>query len=237
MIDGSYDRVLFDDRVLHPAALRVRGTRDLVERVLQSLGTNRRLDQLIIWGHGGPGVQDVGPPMRGGKTTAVTGRLDDRVSNVLAIEHGHLRDRASLARLCGRFAAAATVDLHGCNVALHHAGRELIRQLADLWQVRVRAALTVQPSDRLDRYFGQVIEASPRRAHGARVHPVPLGLPAIAEPDVGILTRFPETFLGPLAEWAGKRPTQPSPTPAPPPVRSVLPARCAGAAGSPAHDD
>lgn len=162
---------LATDRRIHPGAIIADSVLVMVSGILNRLGRTSQIDRLIIWGHGRPGVQAIGAGDDLWNNQMIPGVLGvHRVSGLL--------HRGELVRLRKRFAPGAVVELHGCNVAQHHRGRELLRQLSDLWGVRVRAALLEQPSDRPNRFFGPVIEAYHPRAHHARVRLTTVGVPA-----------------------------------------------------------
>lgn len=156
--------VLGFDRYIHDPKNTViaRSIPDMVNQILAKLGSDT-IERLTIWGHGEPGRQGVG---------AGDSRFDDTSLGLLmAVVDGRLAESASLARLCHHFSWDATVDLHGCNIALHHSGRQLLRALSDLWHVPVRGGVDVQRSHWDDRFNGPVIEASPGEdGHHSRVH-------------------------------------------------------------------
>jgi hypothetical protein len=172
VIDASSDdidrafggSVLAYDRQIHGKSYITAG--NVSEMVDKILGKLRRepLHRLTIWGHGGPGQQGVGAGnSRFGNGDAARGLL-------ICVVNGRLSQRSTLARLCGKFSWDARVDLHGCNVARGHSGRQLLRALCDLWQVPVRGGVNVQDSHADDRFDGPVIEAYPRAGRGSSVH-------------------------------------------------------------------
>ena len=123
-----------------------------------SSGSSARIHQpgetignLVIWGHGRPGLQGMGTGID------LEHPLRDH-SRIIALDGGgRLWNLADLSRLCGRFSPQALVELHGCQVARHHRGQELLRALSDLWGVTVEADNADQPSDRANRYFSGVV--------------------------------------------------------------------------------
>jgi len=152
------------DRYLHGKHyITARSVPEMVDRILSKLGSES-LERLTIWGHGAPGRQGMGA----GDSRFNIGWAS--LGILICVVNGQVSESASLRRLCGRFSWDGRVDLHGCNVALHHSGRHLLRALCDLWQVPVRAGVNFQHSHDDDRFDGPVIEAFPRQGHGSRVH-------------------------------------------------------------------
>ncbi len=154
VIDSSDDSVLAYDRQIHernfvPAANVV----EMVDGVLRKLG-RQTLERLTIWGHGYPGVQIIG--------NGNNGSIDSSEGKYLFCDaSGNLRNRTTLARLCGKFSWDGRVDLHGCNVGAQHSGRQLLRALAELWGVPVRAGVLSQYSHVNNRYDGPMVQAWP----------------------------------------------------------------------------
>jgi len=171
------DVALATDRKIHPGALVVLSAREMVDCVLARAG-RREIHRLIIWGHGCPGVQGIGA----GDNFLHLDRIAPRILRVN--DHNLLLNRAQLSRLRHKFDHDGIVELHGCQVAQYHEGRELLRQLSDLWGVRVRGALFNQPSDTPNRFFGPVVEAgtNTKRRH-ARVHLSGAGVPISIPPS------------------------------------------------------
>ena len=140
-----------------------RNVTEMVSQVLSKLGS-QNLGRLTIWGHGTPGRQGMGAgdlSSRGG---------DASLGFLICLVNGHVQESSPLRRLCGKFSWDGRVDLHGCNVAQHHCGRQLLRALCDMWQVPVRAGVNTQHSHTNDRFDGPVIEAYPRQGHNSSVH-------------------------------------------------------------------
>jgi hypothetical protein len=156
--------VLAIDRALHGKNyIAARSVAEMVSKILMKLG-GQNIGRLTIWGHGAPGIQRVGA----GNSRSRRG--DPSLGLLICLVNGRIRESSPLGRLCGRFSWDGRVDLHGCNVAQHHCGRQLLRVLCDLWQVPVRAAVNAQHSHANDRFDGPVIEAYPRQGHTSSVH-------------------------------------------------------------------
>lgn len=191
VIDGSDDDngFLKRHRGGAPNALVVADVESMVQGILRRLGAQQSIDRLIIVGHGASGIIGAGDGEGNGSTLRLSGHLlpgeqvgtAARGLQVLGLDrHGQLRGRAVLGRLSGHFAPGAVVELQGCQVGRGHQGRELLRQLADLWRVNVQASIDDQHFDPVLqgsrhaglRFEGQVIEASRTAGHGARVHAV-----------------------------------------------------------------
>lgn len=102
-------------------APRVNGIRDMVDTVLNQLGADDCIRSLTIHGHGNSGLLEVGNEV-----------LTDANVNNRAI-------REQLRRLRGRFCDDAVVTLNGCLVGSTQAGSNLLKRLADILGVPVRA--------------------------------------------------------------------------------------------------
>jgi hypothetical protein len=178
--DNSYLKM---HRAAVSDALIVSSVENMVNRIRELLGVSGRMGRLVIVGHGNSGVIGVGDG-EGGRNPHLAGHLQvgeqitEASPGLQVIEldaRGNLRGRTSLGLLTGRFVPGAVVELQGCQIARGHAGRELLRQLADLWQVTVRASVDSQygpghPRARPGLSFeGQVIEARPTPGHHSRV--------------------------------------------------------------------
>ena len=153
---------IYQDQIDHPGAVLVSDVNQMVNQILVRAGTGPTISRLRFFGHAIPGYQGV--------ANSYSSR---KIPQYIAIDrNGHLVNRADLERLREHFAPNAIVELHGCNVGLGHHGRELLRQLADLWNVRVRGGAERQYTDRADVIEGPIIEAVPIPGHSARVHRV-----------------------------------------------------------------
>jgi hypothetical protein len=167
VIDSSNDDrhvkggALAYDRYLHPSAVLASNVNMMVEKILNRLGSSEQIQMLDIWGHGHPGSQGMGDSA-----------YSRAPSQLIEIDcSGQLMNRASLIRLRGRFASDGWVRLHGCHVALEHRGRELLRQLAALWQVSVQGGVENQPSEGLNRFVGPTAVARISPGHSPRIVP------------------------------------------------------------------
>jgi hypothetical protein len=141
------------DRSFHPHAIRANSVHSMVSQILSRLRGDT-IGNLVLWGHGRPGVQGMGT----GNDLAHPARDHARI---IAMMGGRLLNEDQLARLNGRFARDAVVELHGCRVGAHALGRALVLRLSDLWGVTVEADAADQPSDRGNRFYnGSVIQAS-----------------------------------------------------------------------------
>jgi hypothetical protein len=152
------DRLMITDRRMHPNAIVVKSVADMVNQILQRLG-NQQIESLQIFGHGASGEAAVADSA----TTMASGQIIGLDRN------GRLENRVQLIRLQNHFAHGAVVTLQGCQIGSRHAGRELIRQLAHLWNVRIRAGAEDQFADSADAIEGPIIEAVPNNGH-PRVH-------------------------------------------------------------------
>lgn len=167
VIDNSNDDrhvkggVLAYDRYLHPNAVLAGNVNMMVEGILNRLGSSEQIQMLDIWGHGHSGSQGMGE--------SAYSRVPSQLIEIDC--SGHLTNRASLVRLRGRFASDGWVRLHGCHVGLGHCGRELLRQLAMLWQVPVQGGVENQPSDGLNRFVGPTAVARVSPGHSPRIVP------------------------------------------------------------------
>jgi hypothetical protein len=153
--DGADNGVLEDFAKYAPAAIPVLTVRNAVNTLLDVSGI-LKMDRLRIFGHGQPGAQWVGAGFGSGDP-------DFHRMNAQAIrfEGTALKDRDLLAQLVGRFTPGGLVELHGCSVGVTRLGEGLTRALAQLWNVRVRAATEAQFADEEVKYEGGYIEAQP----------------------------------------------------------------------------
>ncbi len=150
---------LVDQRRWHPNAVHSHDVMSLVQGVL-GRATSDTISRLRIFGHGRSGQQGVGGGIQTGHPQ-VSQRIGvDSLADPLP---GALWNRGVLAALCGRFTPDALVELHGCHVGARWAGEILCWQLAQLWQVRVRAGIADQVADAHDRFEGRFyVEADGR---------------------------------------------------------------------------
>jgi hypothetical protein len=175
VIDKSDDRSkrtkgwLVGLRATFPHALLANNVHDMVEQILRQVGSGR-INRLRIYGHGSiyrgqGGLQGMGDSFTGSRGHQL----------ITVTRRGDLLNRTDLERLRGHFEPDAVVELRGCNVAHGHRGREILRQLSDLWHTRVQAGTEVQyhtPGDTIDNFEGPVVEARNLPGHHSRVHRV-----------------------------------------------------------------
>jgi hypothetical protein len=121
-----------------------------IDQVLGLLNTSK-LHRLRIHGHGMPGVQIMG-----------AGKTDKPPRDqVISYSHKHgLRGGAQLQRLRGHFSKYGLIELHGCNVANGHNGKELLWLISNLLQVSVRAATGYQGTNPM-HFYNSVYEIKP----------------------------------------------------------------------------
>lgn len=144
VVDGSMrdNGFLRQNRAFHPHAVACVSVASMVANVI-TRASGCRIKRLRIFGHGSPGHQGVGGGRRLGPAQELTVTL-----------FGHLQNLAELTKLIPHFQGDALVQLHGCSVGKSWRGRSLVRRLADLWHVRVQAALGKQYADIQDAYEG-----------------------------------------------------------------------------------
>lgn len=139
-----------------PHALRGEYVADMVDRICERLGAIGRIRRLRIIGHGGPGLVMVG----GGNVRSWTPgfytqreMLERCALHILGVWPREFTGRQtgrtwrdypllndlSLRRLASKFSPGGWAELHGCHVAEGDAGKELLKQLAALWGVSVKA--------------------------------------------------------------------------------------------------
>jgi hypothetical protein len=97
------------------------------------------------------------------------------------------RGGTQLKRLRGHFTEDGLIEFHGCYVADHKAGRELLWLVSDLLQVAVRAASGLQGPDR-KAFNNNVYEAKPGNNGVPKTVMIGIGLPW---PEPGALERTP----------------------------------------------
>lgn len=107
----------------------------LVERIIRA-GSGTKIGLMRIFGHGARGLQMIaaGRGVAGGASDAGAA-LSPTVTR---------RMRSNLVRCAPAFRPYGSVELHGCKVADGDAGRLLLRDLADEWQVPVTAGIRQQ---------------------------------------------------------------------------------------------
>jgi hypothetical protein len=148
---------LLRQRHLHPFAVPSNSVVNMVKGILFRAG-KEQIRKLRIFGHGRSGQQGVG----GGIQSRIV-NLDQRLG-VDPIT-GALWHRPILVQLCGRFTDDAIIELHGCHVGAGMMGEIFCLQLAQLWRVCVRAALSRQFADSRDRFEGRSVLEADWRSH------------------------------------------------------------------------
>jgi hypothetical protein len=132
---------------------------DMVNRILNGLGPANRLRRLRIFGHGNEGQQGVGNSRRPALPQIIMVRC---LGHAGGVHCGSLTNQIHLQRLSGRFAAGGWAELHGCDVGDGREGLELLRRLAALWNVPVKASEDTQrPRNARHGLSGLVVAARP----------------------------------------------------------------------------
>jgi hypothetical protein len=147
---GDYNGHLFVQWLVHWRPVLARNVEDMVDGIIARAKTLATIELLRLFGHGSPGDQGMGCGMSAG--TAAT--------NIAVDGTGKLNNQKKLLLLKPYFAKGAVVQLHGCEVGAGSAGRQLLTLLADLWDVRVQAAIFTQyPNLFQDEFEGSYWEA------------------------------------------------------------------------------
>ena len=127
-----------------------------MQRRIASLASYNSIKVLRVFGHGGPGWQNIAAGTRDsgrcGEESAIKSEALDRLAGLLF-----------------HFAPGARVELRGSSVSSD--GGAMISALAQLWKVRVQAAKTDQEGL---LSWNNVIEARPGMSGLFPVTPVPL---------------------------------------------------------------
>lgn len=155
-----------------PNGIVVSSVLDMVDKINRRT-VNDKLGRLRVFGHGSPGHQAVGSVLV--RQTAGRSHYDYAgdsskllvvVRVILAARDGTtggssdaLFNKHKLLQLKSRFASDGWVELHGCNVAMGELGTRLLRNLALLWQVSVKAGLELQFSG--GGFEGRTVVARP----------------------------------------------------------------------------
>lgn len=104
--------------------LRVTSVKDMVDKVINSLKPNEKIQRLVIYGHGQPGVVGIGDGM--GWQTGKHINSDTAWQN-------------ELKRLKGKFTDDGEIFLGGCNTGANEAGSNKLKEVADVTGVTVKA--------------------------------------------------------------------------------------------------
>jgi hypothetical protein len=108
----------------NPGCLRVTSVKDMVNKVLASLKPNEKIQRLVIYGHGQPGVVGLGDGM--GWETGKHINSDTAWQN-------------ELKRLKGKFTEDGEIFLGGCNTGANEEGSNKLKEVADVTGVTVKA--------------------------------------------------------------------------------------------------
>jgi hypothetical protein len=123
-IAGTNDSVMAIDRALTFGEVVGHNAHEMVEGIIAK-ANGHPIGKLTLTGHGRGGSQQIGEKSS----------LSVRMS---------AEEKRDLARLKPLFASNAEVVLHGCEVASDQSGEKLLRELAIMWGVPVRAAVPYQ---------------------------------------------------------------------------------------------
>lgn len=108
----------------NPGCLRVTSVKDMVDKVLNSLKPDEKIQRLVLYGHGQPGVIGIGDGM--GWETGKHINSDTAWQN-------------ELKRLKGKFTDDGEIFLGGCNTGANEAGSNKLKEVADVTGVTVKA--------------------------------------------------------------------------------------------------
>jgi hypothetical protein len=142
VVDRSIDPSLAVARQTYPDHIPANSVWEMVDGILDRLSRVRSTDGssdvvigfLRIVAHGNTGVQYMGDSH---DTT--------NQRQMIAVDsNGHLMNRGTLMQLRGHFGTGAVVELHGCHAGAGSWGHALVRDLENLWGVRVRASAATQ---------------------------------------------------------------------------------------------
>ena len=128
---------IFQQRL--PDALRVSSIGHMVDLIEGRLGAAGKMRRLRIFGHGIPGAQGLGNSYH---------LFTTDLYNQITLRPGNEVGYADvLGRLTPRFDRGGWVELQGCSVGGGPQGWNLLKALAELWQVNVAAATVCQTPD------------------------------------------------------------------------------------------
>jgi hypothetical protein len=138
------------------------GIGQLIQELASRMSEPGEVVLLRFYGHGASaamGISDGTGSVRIGRRRVY---LDD--SDMSSLTPGTVAaGAAQLATLTPYFKVYSSVELHGCKVARGRNGRQLVQQLANIWQVPVSAALNTQLAGGTStfRFEGPVFTAFP----------------------------------------------------------------------------
>ncbi|MDH3528976.1 MAG: hypothetical protein OEQ28_05390 [Acidobacteriota bacterium] len=135
------------------------GLMEMKNRIIKT-AVSQSIKVLRIWGHGGPGVQNVS------LGTCDPGNKEHGMSAIT------INNLNNLIQLGPYFAPNARAELRGCSVA-NDKGR-MMSALARLWQVRVQATTLDKLEGHL--FWDKIVEARPGVKTLFPVNPIPLSL-------------------------------------------------------------
>lgn len=147
------DYAMEDFRRRMPHGLLVTSVSGMVQSISNRLTGRDRLKRLRIFGHGSPGHQVVGHVSLTYDRGDTTYNYDRDSGKILAAVERRLSSGSTqhlllngdaLERLAPLFVRGGWVELHGCNVAALTVGQNLLRKLARVLQVSVKASENLQ---------------------------------------------------------------------------------------------
>ena len=124
--DSDNDNGYLTGKANHnPGCIRATSKEDMVDKVLDKLGTCDCIKTLKLVGHGSPGNISVGDGQGWESCKHINGNRNEW--------------EALLSELKGKFCRNAKILLVGCNVGACENGSEKLQELADFFEVTVQA--------------------------------------------------------------------------------------------------
>lgn len=160
-----HDHFLPKCRMKHPHHLNSHDVHSMVT-VVSNAARDKKISLLRIFCHGHEGSQAVGG-----------GRHPKPNQKFWVDDSGKLHHSGILQPLRSHFAANATVQLHGCEVAEENKGLLLLRHLSFLWHVEVMAAFSKQHAHEKGVYDGVYVGMN-----GDRIYAYQLDADALTTP-------------------------------------------------------
>ena len=128
---------------------------DMVDQVQGRVGVSDRIGRLRIFGHGNPGIVCIG---RVSASTSLSSLNMTDLSKIIGVVRQEgvaqtgetvrtsypLFNEDALRRLAPKFSRDGWVELHACRAASGELGEQLLRRLAELWQVLVKGGIEDQ---------------------------------------------------------------------------------------------